>query len=80
MTFSSEDLFAFIIQNISAKNYWISSELMFYIPIFSLFISQLMIYDLTVGQPFHVLQKYDVGLLWLMIKKGSIFLLITIRK
>ena len=80
MTFSSEDLFAFIIKNISAKNYWISSELMFYIPIFSLFISQLMIYDLTVGQPFHVLEKYDVGLLWLMIKKGSIFLLITIRK
>ena len=39
-----------------------------------------MIYDLTVGQPFHVLEKYDVGLLWLMIKKGSLFLLITIRK
>ena len=60
MTFSSEDLFAFIIHNIPAKNYWISSELMFYIPIFSLFISQLMIYDLTVGQPFHVLEKYGL--------------------
>ena len=80
MTFSSEDLFAFIIPNISAKNYWISSEFMFYIPIFSLFISQLMIYDLTVGRPFHVLEKYDVALLWLMIKKGSLFLHITIRK